>query len=381
MKILLVQLGAIGDCLLVTTIAKQIKEIDYPGCHLSWMILDRCKQVIENNPYVDEIIPIFEDGINAAREKIGQFLDEVKEQGKTFDKIIITDNYITNEKIWFGPLRSMYHRVYQELTGNKIKISPETLIYLKEEEKEKADKFAKKHNLDDTDCFPILFECQPQSGQSTMNPGRALTISSEISKKYPNAKFIMSSKEKIESENKNIIDGSELSYRETAQLINHCKLLVGISSGITWLNTSNWSKKIPTIQYIKRYEDYYPTFSASMLLDFKNLGESTDNLIELYCTHDDKNLTDCISYVLETSFQDAKEKYPLEDTSPVEYLGKMYIAKNCSDKTRPKEKRYKTKMYLFGCIPMTFTVKEYNNKKKTSLFGIPILKEKLKELL
>lgn len=375
MKILLVQLGSIGDCLLVTTVAKQIKERDYPNCHLSWMILDKCKQVIENNPYVDEVIPIYEDSIVEARTKISQFIKELEKQGKTFDKIIITDNDISNKKIWFGPLRSMYHRVYQELTGNKITISPEPVIYLSDSEKQKADEFAKKHKLDEEDCISILFECMPQSGQSTMTLEKALKIASKFVKKYPNLKFVLSSKDSFQSPNKNIIDGSELSYRENAQLINHCKLLIGVSSGITWLNTSNWSNKIPMIQYIKRYEDYFPTFSASALLDFKTLGESTENLIELYCTSDDKNLTDCISDILENSFQQAKLNFPLESVSPTEYLGKMYVAQNC---TEDEDKKYKTKMYFLGVIPIKVTVKEYNSKRKISLLGIPILKEKTK---
>jgi len=377
MKILLVQLGANGDCLFVTTIAKQIKEKDYPNCHLSWMILDRCKQVIENNPYIDEIIPIEETGINEARLKIGEYIEELKSQGKFFDKIIITDNYETNEKIWFGPLRSMYHRVYQELSGNKLIISPEPVIFLKDSEVQNVDKFVKKHKLNEQNCFPILFECMPQSGQSTMNVEKALDIAYIITKKYPHVKIILSSKDRVESNNKNIVDGSELSYRENAQLINHCKLLVGVSSGITWLNTSNWSNKIPMIAYIKRYEDYYPTFSASILLDFKNLGESTDNLIELYCTPDDNNLIDCISNVVENSFQHAKHNFPLEDISPVEYLGKMYMAKNVLKQTiEPVDEEYKVKMYLLGCIPITATVKKYNYKQKISFCGIPILKLK-----
>ena len=60
MNILLVQLGSNGDCLFVTTIAKQIKEIDYPGCNLTWMIGSNCSHIIENNHFIDDkiIIPI-----------------------------------------------------------------------------------------------------------------------------------------------------------------------------------------------------------------------------------------------------------------------------------------------------------------------------------
>jgi len=53
-RVLLVHLTSNGDCLMATTVARQIKN-DYPGCHLTWAISRQCKQVIENNPFVDEI--------------------------------------------------------------------------------------------------------------------------------------------------------------------------------------------------------------------------------------------------------------------------------------------------------------------------------------
>ena len=54
-KILMVLLNSNGDCLYGTVIAKQIKEVDYPGCHLTWVVNTNCKQSIENNPFVDKI--------------------------------------------------------------------------------------------------------------------------------------------------------------------------------------------------------------------------------------------------------------------------------------------------------------------------------------
>jgi len=63
----------------------------------------------------------------------------------------------------------MYHRVYQELSGNKLIISPEPVYFLKDFRVQNVDKFVKKHKLKNKNCFPILFECMPQSGQSTMN--------------------------------------------------------------------------------------------------------------------------------------------------------------------------------------------------------------------
>ncbi|MEO6330401.1 MAG: hypothetical protein ABIO55_15810 [Ginsengibacter sp.] len=54
-KILLAHLNSRGDCLYSTVIARQIKELDFKDCHLTWAISSRCKEVITLNPYVDAV--------------------------------------------------------------------------------------------------------------------------------------------------------------------------------------------------------------------------------------------------------------------------------------------------------------------------------------
>ena len=54
-KILLAHLNSNGDCLYSTVIARQIKEVDYPGCHLTWIVNSNCKKTVLLNPHVDEI--------------------------------------------------------------------------------------------------------------------------------------------------------------------------------------------------------------------------------------------------------------------------------------------------------------------------------------
>lgn len=54
-KILLAHLNSNGDILYSTTIAKQIKEVDYIGCHLTWAVGSCCKSMLKENPHVDTI--------------------------------------------------------------------------------------------------------------------------------------------------------------------------------------------------------------------------------------------------------------------------------------------------------------------------------------
>ena len=57
-RIALVQLFSNGDCLYATTVARQIKT-DYPGCYLAWVIAGFCKNILDENPFVDEVIDLY----------------------------------------------------------------------------------------------------------------------------------------------------------------------------------------------------------------------------------------------------------------------------------------------------------------------------------
>lgn len=323
LNILLVQLAANGDCLFVTTIAKQIKEIDYPGSHLSWMIGSKYIQVLENNPYVDEIIEI---PITKGREEITSLINSIPQliekerEHKKYDKVFITDFTPSNYKNWYGTTRSSLFRSYP----HQLKINPEPLIFLTDNEKSRVKEFCNINNITPA-TYNILFECAPQSGQSHMTFDLAMEIAKEVSLKNDRVKFIMSSPQKFESGTPNIIDGSAVSWRENAELINYCNLLVGCSSGISWLCTSNYSNIKPTIQIID--PGYMKgKFSASMKMDFKYFGIDTGNTIELH-NPADKIIIECILLSAADNFHTAQRKYDVSDNNCFRNLSFLKAAK------------------------------------------------------
>src|SRR6478736_1535089 len=103
-RVLLVQLASMGDCLFVTAIARQIKEIDFPGCHLTWLIGSRYIPAIKNNPYIDAVIEIpvstIIDNVNQ-RLLINEHIANAGGYNK-FNKIFVTDYTEFNLKNWFG---------------------------------------------------------------------------------------------------------------------------------------------------------------------------------------------------------------------------------------------------------------------------------------
>jgi hypothetical protein len=301
-KILLVQIASNGDCLFVTTIARQIKEIDYPGCHLTWLIGSKYARVILNNPYIDDVIqiPLNEVGdIQNQRDKINEYVENAGGYYQ-FNKIFITDYVALNKKNWFGTTRSSLFRSYP----HPLKIDPQPLIYLTDEEKNNVSDFCKKHAVTDN-TFNILFECAPQSGQSLMTFQRAKQLAEQLADQNKNIKFILTSNQSFVSANPNIIDGSVISWRENAELANYCHLLVGCSSGISWLCTSNWTKPIPFIQAIN---PNYQLGLASMKIDFKFWGVKGRKLIELNNPTDDV-LRKCIVATSINNFETAQKKY------------------------------------------------------------------------
>lgn len=304
MNILLVQLGSNGDCLFVTTIAKQIKEIDYPGCNLTWMIGSNCSHIIEHNHFIDDkiIIPIKDiNDLWFKRNNINHIIQK-ETINCNFDKIIITDFTKENAKFRFGTTRSTLFRCY----NHRITISPEPQIFLNKKEIENVYNFCNKNLIIKGDNN-ILFECSPQSGQSKLSFEKAIKISELILSKKKDVKIILSSNIKFSHPDKNIIDASDLSIRENAELVNFCNLMIGCSSGLTWLATSNWATKIPMIQLISPYFKN-GVIPASVKTDFEYLGLPLNYIIELYDPKDDL-ISECILSVFQTGFNFTRKKY------------------------------------------------------------------------
>jgi hypothetical protein len=171
------------------------------------------------------------------------------------------------------------------------------------EEVENVRIFARSHHLEEKKQV-ILFECSPKSGQSFVTLDFAQEVSKQIIEKNPGLCIILSSNEPIDSKNENIIDGSSLSFRENAELTKYCTLLIGCSSGISWLCTSDWAKPLPMVQLLKGKTCMY----ASFVHDHEYQGIPTDSIIEMTECSPDK-LSECINVILTKGFVPARQKF------------------------------------------------------------------------
>jgi hypothetical protein len=272
-RFLIGQLGCYGDCLYATTIARQIKT-DYPDCHLTWAIGSAFRSILDNNPYVDEIWEFPLSGGNDLLCRWQQFEDEALELKKRgdFDEIVLTQLFPNNFKNFDGTVRSSIYRAY----NGPITVPVAPVLRLWPSEIENVRVFAESHHILEKKHV-ILFECLPKSGQSFVTLEFALEVSRRLIERIPDTCIILSSNETFSAVNERIVDGSQLSFRENAELTKYCTLLVGCSSGISWLCTSDWAKPLPMIQLLKEDKNMY----ASFIVDHEYHDIPTDNIIEM----------------------------------------------------------------------------------------------------
>ena len=313
-KILLVELCANGDCLYATAIARQIKH-DFPDCHLTWAIAGFCKSIIFNNPYVDALMEVNDAPKNdlAAFRKFKRGILSQKKKG-LWDEVFITQVIDDNAANYDGCIRSATFRGYK----NKITVPVTPVLRLTNKEKENVKEFAEMNGLHKYKHV-ILFEFSPLSGQAKITREDALNIAEDLVNKTDSV-IILSSGDKITHPNRRIIDGSHLSIRETAELTHYCTFLLGCSSGITWVSTSDAAKRLPMVQLLSPD----PIFINSVARDFERQGLSEYEIIEI-TNVETKNIVETVLLAF-SDFKKAKNKFNTE--IPVSFKTTRYIVCN-----------------------------------------------------
>ncbi len=301
-KILLGQLGAYGDCLFATTIARQIKE-DFPDCELTWAIGSAYRSILKANPFVDVIweVPVRNSRDLWARwEDFAIEANNRKEKG-AFDEIFLTQIPPDNFKNFDGTVRSSILRGY----NRPITVSDVPVLRLVAEEIRKVKDFAEKNFLSSYKNV-ILFECDPGSDQSFISPQFGLKVAQMLTQENENTCVILSADSTlpVTKTNAQIIDAGVLSFRENAELSKYCTLLVGCSSGVSWACTSDWARPLPMVQLLAKAQSIY----ASFIHDYQYRNLKTDSIIEMTnCSEEKVSL--CLSAIIESGFKAARNRF------------------------------------------------------------------------
>lgn len=260
-----------------------------------------CRALIEKNPYVDEIweIPVHShDEVIAAWEGFRRELQSRKRLGD-FDHIFLTQIYPDNFSNYDGTVRASIFRGYP----HRIKVPVTPIIRLSEDDVTTVANFARAHDLGQY-RHVILFEFVARSGQSFVTPEFALAVAQAVVSARADTAVVLSSNTGIVSQGERIVDASILPFHLNAELSNYCTLLVGCSSGISWLCTSDWAKRLPMIQLLRRETSVY----ASFVHDHEHFGLGTESIIEVTdCVPD--RIVDCILTCLQDGFPAARARF------------------------------------------------------------------------
>lgn len=302
-RILLVQIGLNGDCLLATVIARQIKEIDYPNSHLTWAVGSSYRQTIFMNPHVDDIWEIANEKCLTNPDEWKYFLSEVEEAKNSgrFDLVFISQGLGENWLKFDGGLRSSAYNNYP----HKITVSPKPVIRLSDSEVENVKRFAKARELEKYKNV-ILVEYSPTSFDSDLNQKSGCKFAADFAAENEDTAIILSSNKSFASPLKNVIDASSLSFRENAELSKYCDLFVGCGSGISWLMASDWSKKLNTVLLINQSNGILP----SLQYDHQHINLPADHIIEIKNGGDSlEKLKKCLDKILSSDFAQARKRF------------------------------------------------------------------------
>ena len=339
-KILLVQLYSNGDCLYATAVARQIKQ-DFPDCHLTWLIAKFCKDIIAGNPFVDEILVTDEVPKNdvIAFRKLKRRVAKEKKEGK-WDEVFVTHNMDDNQALYDGTIRGMIFRAYP----NPVTVPVQPVLVLTEDEKLKVKQFAEEHKLSQFKNT-ILWEYAPQSGQSVLSFDFVMKVAERITQ-LPQTCIILSSANSFPSTAK-IIDASSLRVRENAALTHYCSLLIGCSSGITWLSTSTAAKQLPMLQLL----DGQAYFRNAPSVDFSRYGISTEELVELVQFDEDKILQSVRSIIEDGP---AAAKLQFNEALPVQFNTTRKVVYNllCYLHLNAIARHYRITKSIYGRQPL-----------------------------
>ncbi len=347
-RFLIAQFASFGDCLYATTIARQIKH-DFPDSHITWAIGSKYSSILLLNPFVDKVWEIsVPPGLHYYDESVwGKFEEEAKagkEKGE-YDEFVFSQIPQRNWGRFDGTIRSSILKGYTR----PVTVPVDPVIRLSEEEIQHVKKFAETHRLKNFKEV-ILFECVPGSGQSLVNIDFAVNIAKQMTGANPEICMVLSSPVKSPFVNDTIIDGSVLTYRENAELTKYCSFLIGCSSGITWLCTSAWSKKLPTLQLLNKNSGIY----AGLNFDFQIHGLNNSHVIEMVDYNPEKVIA-CLETVFNSGTELARKKFNQEYKPSVSNLNKVAYYMHFNNES------------IFSIIRFAYNYKKRNSERDNHL--------------
>jgi ADP-heptose:LPS heptosyltransferase len=112
-RILLGQLGAKGDCLYATILARQLRN-DYPRAEITWAVSSACAPLLRNNPHINHVweISVPDSSLNETSWRVFEREAIRRYQRRDFDAILLSQIWPNNFQNYDGTVRSSLLRAY-----------------------------------------------------------------------------------------------------------------------------------------------------------------------------------------------------------------------------------------------------------------------------
>lgn len=282
-----------GDCLFGTTLVRQLKE-DYPHAEIIWHISEQAKGMALNNPDVSEIVTydIKKEPGDVVWARNEEKLKQDLAAGR-IDKLVSPQIIGDNERHYTGTIRSTILKQYHK---GPLSAGTRPFLYMSADEKKSVEAFANQNNLSSFNKV-VLFECMPLSGQVPMNPDKALNFCERIIESgIKDVCFILTSGQKITSKYTQIVDASVLTIRENYELLKSVDLVIGCSSGISWMSFAHGLGSKPMFQLMDNKSFYFNSFHR----DCRILHEDSQHIAESLYISDEQVYQNIYAFVTDT---------------------------------------------------------------------------------
>lgn len=299
-RILLGQLGANGDCLYATILARQIRH-DFPNAEVTWAVSSKARAVLVNNPHIDAVweIPISSLDQNEIAWRVFEQEALRRYVRRDFDAVYLSQIWPNNFQNYDGTIRPSILRAY----GRPITVPIENVIRLTDAEIERVERFVQKGRIAENE-HRIIFECSSTSGQSFVTPDFAQTIADDLYSILPNACVIFSTHLPMDLRNRHSRYAGELSLREIAHLTHHSTLFVGSGSGCSVAATSTAAVPLPMLQLLAASTSVFASFAH----DFEYFGIDSHRVIEL-TAESPRAIARCIAAMATAGIDSAQEEF------------------------------------------------------------------------
>jgi len=296
--VLVIRMDHIGDVLLATAVPKAVKE-GFPACRVSFLTASWAAPLLENNPFVDEVIIYDAPWFAKKRYKRGpgglSFMGLVRKLKRSnFDAALGLRGDLRENLIM--ALAGITERVGYGITGGGFLLTKEVLYRRLAHESERVAELLRALGAGETRVEPriyfssleeaalpakllpfglspadrcIVFQADAGTTAKEWSPGVKKDFLNMLLRSFPDYKILQvgSGRERLEASDSRLVDLSgKTSLRDLCLVVRSAKAFVGFDSGPTHIAAALGVPTVFLYSGTNAYEQWKPLFDNAFVL-------------------------------------------------------------------------------------------------------------------